>query len=231
MAEYRWFHAFDRASAGDILNVLRNGPKIHPDPNCSTRRHEATLGIDPNCVYAYLGRTIETFGATAIVLPIGAVEGEVSPFDTGGLVNKLEPVKAMGDSDKRTFLGAFTWPIAKIPHLLTVHPTEKRALIKRYLDGQLPPDVDGPSKLWPSKKATAAIWRSSNDWRAWTWEARSPEKFDVSRLEEWSCDTGVYDEIVDHALNTNTPFADLAARYVHGGVSNLVERWKTRQAA
>jgi hypothetical protein len=234
LPDYRWFHAFRRGGAKEILDVLRDGPKIHPNPKCDTRVHETTLGIDPNCVYAYLGRTLETFGETALVLPINAIKGKVSPFDTGGLVNKINPVKALPDSDKRVFLNAFTWPISKIPSLLSEHPTKQTRRVQRYLAGVEPPDADGPSQLWPNSKATAAIWRSNNDWRAWTWEVRSPEQFDVSRLEEWTCSPALYAEILDHVdalAGAANWFEDVASRYVHGGVSNLVEQWKSRQAA
>jgi hypothetical protein len=235
LSDYRWFHAFRRGGAEEILEVLRNGPRIHPDPNCDTRVHEGVLGINPNCVYAYLGRTIEKFGHAAMVLPVNAIKGKVSPFDTGGLVNKIVPVSAQPDATKRVFLNAYSWPSSKLSSLLPIHPTENSARVRRYLLGVEPPDAAGPHALWPNAKATAAIWRSKNDWRAWTWEARSPEKFDVSRLEQWTCSPAVYSEIIDHvdALDPKSVswFPALAARYVHGGVSNLVEQWKSRQAA
>lgn len=234
MPDYRWFHAFNRNSAGEVLDVLRNGPKIHPDPSCATRRHEATLGIKPNCVYAYLGRTLETFGETVVVLPAKAVKGKVSPFDTGGLVNKIDPVRGLSDSDKKTFLNAFTWPATEMASLLTKHPTGKKAQVESYLAGVDPPAAAGPSIIWPHPKATAAIWRARNDWRAWTWEVRSPAHLDLSDLEQWTCSPALYTEIMDHVDSLGRAgawFKDIAERYVHGGVSDLVEQWKAKQAA
>jgi len=177
---------------------------------------------------------LEAFGDVAMVLPTNAVKGKVSPFDTGGLVNKIDPINGLTEGEKRTFLNAFTWPISKMPSLLQVHPTDKKAQVLKYLDGISPPSAAGPSVLWPNAKATSAIWNAKNDWRAWTWEVRSPEQVDASKLEQWSCSTTLYTDILDYVDSLGHSaswFGDIAARYVHGGVSDLVVQWKARQAA
>lgn len=87
-----WFHAFERGSPGEIVRVLVEGADPYPNPITSTSRNEAELGITPARVYAYLGRTCDAFGHRAVAIQFGAVTGELSPFDTGGLVGHIQPV-------------------------------------------------------------------------------------------------------------------------------------------
>lgn len=105
---YLWFHAFDRPAIPETIDVLRNGPSFHPSPTCTTRVNEGILAIAPPHVYAYLGRPVELFGHTAVSLPIDALTGTVSPFDTGGLVGHIAPVKDWTQDARRPGCGSLT---------------------------------------------------------------------------------------------------------------------------
>jgi hypothetical protein len=136
---YLWFHTFKRHSAVDVLNVLREGPK--PPAGPTTQKNEDLLGISPSCVYAYLGRMNEAFGDCAFCLPMKSLlnSGTVSPFDTGGLVDHIDPVKTWPTADKRLYLKAYSWSTSRLPILLERYPTHAPARVSAYLRAEKPP--------------------------------------------------------------------------------------------
>jgi hypothetical protein len=203
---YLWFHAFHRDAVGDTLEVLRTGPRVHPSPSTRTKENEAELGIDPPCVYAYLGRTLEVFGSSAICLPMADVSGTVSPFDTGGLVEHIEPVHTWESEARRAYLQKFSWECSQLATLLKRHPTALPAKISAYLRGRKP-DESGPHEVWTTADANcvAAIW-SGDDWRAWTWETRVPQHIPVNHnVVRWSCSSATYGEILRYAESVTDP--------------------------
>lgn len=235
MGDYLWFHAFRRDRAREIVQVLTQGPLPHPDPECATQRHERELGIPAPCVYAYLGQTVEAFGDAAFALPFDAVVGRVSPFDTGGLVHQIGPVKAWKDTDRRRFLKRYSWSSSRMPTLVDQYPTPSRKA--QYLAGQRPA-VAGPHDVWPAKAHpyVAAIWTANDDRRAWLWECRSPENLQTgaSRLVSWTCSPATYPGIVEycdqHARGEEADsLASLLSTYVKGGVGTLVAQLRPAQ--
>jgi hypothetical protein len=146
-----WFHAFDRGSPDAVVGVLNEGPVPNPNPKSSTQRNEAILGIDGPCVYAYLGRTSTAFGQRAVALMQEALIGMVSPFDTGGLVSHIKPVRDWEDDEKREFLRGHSWATDELPVLLALYPGD---LTADYLDGRCPAE-EGPHLRLPVKGRTA----------------------------------------------------------------------------
>jgi hypothetical protein len=229
-----WFHAFNRKTDGDVIDVLLNGPRIHPDPNSETRQNELRLGINPHRVYAYLGRTHTQFGESALALHPAGVGNEISPFDTGGLINKIAPVKAYSDAGKQKYLRSYTWPANQHEAVLKIFPSSDPKRFSEYLLGAAPTGFDGPHDLWNGREI-AAIWTSNTDWRAWTWEGRA-EAFDLSKLYKWTCSPAKFPELVEHietvaSVNTADAFSTIMGNYVHGGVSHLITSLRGEQAA
>lgn len=233
-----WFHAFRRSTVGDVIDVLRRGPSNNPDTTCRTRQNEAVLGLRTS-VYAYLGKTIPHFGDAAFALPIDALAGEMSPFDSGGLVQHIKPVSERDDSEKRAFVSAFTFDTRWRKKLLSEYPGVARAAVRTYLEGKRPKEHDGPHTVWPSAAVTdpevAAIWHSGNGWRAWTWEGRVPRRLPVDgNIVQWSCTPMMYQRIREYAETEARP-ADasflnpLLRSYVRGGVSKLVSSLREGQ--
>lgn len=226
-----WFHAFNRKDVAGVVEVLRKGPKYHPDRNSPTRRHEKELGIKPPRVYAYLGRTLELFGSNALVLPLDAIDGEMSPFDSGGLVKRIKPIDTFQGAQRQKYLQDYSWATGGKTRLLNVYPSGDGTKLKRYMAGKKPSGHDGPHDLWTGKEI-AAIWKLNEDWRAWTWEARSAEPLDCSQLVKWTCAPSDYPHIVKELASRD--FARLRALvpcYVKGGVSNLVTQLRLEQVA
>jgi hypothetical protein len=216
----------------EVVDVFKNGPKHHPDANCTTRRNEAALGI-ASSVYAYLGKTVPDFGDAAFALPLGAVTGQISPFDTGGLVKHIAPVAGWDDDARRAYLAAFTWPTSDRDTRLAAYPGSD---LNGYLNGNRPLHA-GPHGAWPNAQV-AAIWNEpSNSWRAWTWEARSKGRMPKpSSLRAWSCSPAMHQEIQEYAAKSTKKaevafVAKLLTTYVRGGVSRLVADLRAEQAA
>ncbi len=228
-----WFRAFSRATIRDIVEVLRVGDTPHPDPGSATRRHEVTLGIPEPCVYAYLGMTLEEFGRSAIALGLDAFDGDVSPFDSGGLVNKIRPVCSWPDADRQAFLMQYTWSHTQLPQLLALYPGGTAPEIASYLDGAQP-NLDGFHALFPGLPA-AALWRENADRRAWVWEGRRPRVLPIGGgLVAWSCPPDQFEELLDLARDATADRLWLVAlirKYVRGGVTALLRELRSRQEA
>lgn len=236
-----WFHAFDRDIAdkvpdvGKVLEVLRNGPGVHPDPQCSTRRHERALQIAPPRVYAYAGRTLQNFGVTCLVLPpAGITKGEISPFDTGGLVNQLQPVAAGTDGEKARYLEAYSWGISDLSECLAVYPDQSPGYDK-YLSTERPPQP-GPHAVWPNRGASHDLWASNDHWRAWTWEGRTePTGFQISQIKWWTSSPDLAEAVKKLARqqhkNEKNFLLRLESTYRQGGVGPLVQKLIAEQAA
>ena len=226
-----WFHAFNRENVADAVDVLMNGPRHHPDENNATRRHERLLGIEPPRVYAYLGRTIPTFGENALALHERGLIGQMTPFDSGGLVAKMQPAASLDPDAKLNYLRKATWSTRTRNALLAAYPTSAKKSWNAYLDGRRPVPA-GPHEVW-SRCEVAAIWRENtdDDWRCWTWEGRATT-LDLSALRAWTCVPGRTKEIVEFIRNNEGEAAPrLLARFRHGGVSKLVAELKSEQAA
>lgn len=229
-----WFHAFNRSTDSDVIDVLLNGPKIHPIPTSETRMAELQLGIAPHRVYAYLGRTHTQFGESAIVLQPDAVDGDMSPFDTGGLISNIVPINSYDDANRNKYLKSYTWPTSQRSTLLDVYPSLASPHFMNYLLGTAPPPCDGPHHFWQGHDV-AAVWTSNLDWRSWTWEGRTTA-FDLSMLHKWTCSPAKFPELLEHVENGSTvavanAFSAMLPSYVHGGVSNLIATLRTEQAA
>ena len=239
MPRYLWFHAFARDTLADTLDVLRHGPRHHPLATVRTRVNEEELGIAPPCVYAYLGRTLETFGTSAISLPVDEVPGVVSPFDSGGLVDHIVPLDKWETDQRRNYLARYSWPADQLDDLLAAYPTADAGRVAGYLAGTRPPQ-SGPHEVWPDDddgpSLVATIWADNDDCRAWLWETRVPEHLPITNLVRWSCSSATYDEILRYTDTVND--ADEAAwleslleRFVVGGVSALVRELRAYQEA
>jgi hypothetical protein len=184
------------------------------------------LGIDPACVYVYLGQTLEEFGKSAFVLPFDAFSGTVSPFDTGGLVNHINPICAWTQDERRNFLKEYSWPAAEFPALLSLYPGQDQEEIRDYLAGNRP-KKNGFHDLNPGL-TPANLWTDNRDWRAWVWEGRRPDLIEVgTRLFKWTCPPEQYERIQQVALSTPDKnkrdwFLFLSKAYVRGGVTQLI---------
>jgi hypothetical protein len=232
-----WVHAFRRADEAAIVRVLRDGPQIHPDETNDTRVYEGRLGIAPNRVYAYVGRTLETFGENALVLPPAAVRGgHLTPFDTGGTIRKIRPIDDFPDPEKAAYVAAFTWTLPEdLAACLETYPTGDATRLAAYLD-TAKPDGRGPGDLWPGKP-DAAIWEQNTDWRAWTWEGRAePHHLAIDQLRHWTCSPSVANGVFATAKRlygaTDRPFLlRLTKTYLEGGVGSMLLRLRKDQAA
>ncbi len=237
MSKLLWFHAFRRPSVAAVVDVLRRGPGFNPDPNCTTRKNEAVLGIPPS-VYAYLGKTVPDFGDAAFAFPFDEITGEMSPFDTGGIVEHITPVRDRSKTEKRAFLASYTFKARRRKRLLADYPGASRPATRAYLRGDQPNGHPGPHAIWTSAAVTdpsiAAIWNVRNGWQAWTWEARVRRKLPPSTVHRWSCTAVLYARIREYA-ETSAPKRDVAfiesllSSYVRGGVSKLVAELQEEQ--
>lgn len=227
---YLWFHAFRRDNVPDVLSALTAGPT--PGLGTRTAENEEILGIAPACVYAYLGQTFEEFGDCAFCVGEGdLMDGVlVSPFDTGGLVAHLTPVRDWEDEARRAFLAHFSFPAQSIADLLRSYPTTRRERVSAYLRGERPPEP-GPHAAFAGRPGdenrVAAIWENAVSPRAWLWEARAPRRLEVgARLTHWSCSASTYQQILRHAEDVVDEveaghLAELLRLYIPGGVSSL----------
>lgn len=231
-----WFHAFNRDAFEDIVNILMTGPQPNSDPDTITHSNEVILGIDQPCVYAYLGRTIEAFGKRAIALTQDAIQdGQVSPFDTGGLMKHIQPICRLDDNTKKQFLEDHTWEIHLLPSLLAQYPGYA---VSRYLDGQRPTE-QGPHNCLPvSGTVKANIWgEGENSWQAWTWEGRSADNLHVGdKMVAWTCHPDEQSALLLDIANKYSDeeaeslgIVNILAKYHRGGVSNLVAELRYTQ--
>ena len=235
MGDLLWFHAFHRPTVHEVIDVLRRGPSFNPDPTRRTRKNEATLGLPPS-VYAYLGKTIPSFGDVAFALPSNALSGEMAPFDTGGLVDHILPVRDADEVEKRAVLRTFSFATRTRRQHLSRYPGTTRDAVAAYLQGQRPRAFDGPHRVWPSnvRPAIAAIWVPSNSWRAWTWEGRVTKRLPTNgTVYRWSCTPALLQRIreyAEEAMGAEGRFLEtLLTEHVPGGVSHLVRSLHAEQ--
>lgn len=232
MDKLLWFHTFDRKPnrLNDIIAVLENGATAAGAAGRSkTSANEECLRIPPSA-YAYLGRGTDQFGVNALTLPLetNLRGGKVSPFDTGGLVAKIAPVKGWADEDKAAFVAEYSWSCTEVKARLQDYPTERR--LTAYLDG-LPPQADGPHKLWTGREGK--IWNGSgNTWQAWTWELRIKQLPAGRKLKHWTASYNVMSELLKRAESDEDNaewYEFLAETYVGGGVSQLIKLIRLEQ--
>jgi hypothetical protein len=225
-----WFHAFRRDKVEDLLEVLTRSAEPTPHGLSKTRMNEANLGLAPS-TYAYLGRPHEDFGSSAFAMEDAEFSGEMSPFDSGGLVSNIAPVcHWKDDADRREYLRTYTWPTSQLAALLAAHPSAEKKLLGAYLRAERPPQA-GPHEIWGGDSVD--IWKSNSDWRAWTWEGRCPGAIPTGRrLFRWTCPPPVYVQLLD-LLEAGDLDADFSAfiisRYIPGGVSFLMETLRVHQ--
>ena len=194
-------------------------------------RRGSVLDID-NSVYAYLGRGSPEFGTNGFTLPIASrpLDGSVSPFDSGGLVEHIQPIQSWDEGRKKKYLEAYSWSQSELPDLMVAYPTVDR--LANYVDG-VPPEQSGPHQIWAGVEA--GIWAADvNSWRAWTWELRSPIGIPAGyELSHWTCPPHVFMAMQDAAMTDETEpewYLHLAERYIPGGVSQIVRIVRDRQA-
>jgi hypothetical protein len=237
LGQLLWFHVFERDTVPARLEVLRSGPVVGANAT-TTKTNESALGIEPNCVYAYLGNAVQIFGDTVLSLPVEAIVGSVSPFDTGGLVSHIAPVKAWEQERQRKFLQQFSWSSTELPHLLSLYPSTDPAKLGGYLDRARPAHA-GPHELWTTPDdVKAEIWSDpGNGYQTWLWEVRSPTQIAINgNLVAWSCSGPVYEEVLTLSANATQPdelgfFEVLFSRYVPGALSGLLTFLRAQQAA
>lgn len=237
---YLWFHAFRRDNIQDVIRVLADGPT--PLPGTNTARNEQLLGIEPPRVYAYLGQTFEEFGDSALSLQLAAMNADaaVSPFDTGGLIHHIVPVRDWTTERRRAFLNHYSWPATEMATLVNRYPSDTPEQVSAYLRGDRPVAA-GPHELFeidaPADTRVAAIWQNGTSVRAWLWEARAPGALRVNaHLEKWSCSPSTYQALLRYEEeledeNLGNVIAQLRQRYVPGGVAALVVSLMSQQEA
>ncbi len=218
-----WFHAFRGRSIPEVFTVLKEGPEPNPLPTCKTKMNEAALGIDPPQVYAYLGRTYEECLDACLMLSLPAPGGQVSPFDTGGLVGHIGPVNGWDVDDRKIFLLEYTWPSDEIEDLVEAYPTLDQPAVNAYVQGAAPAHA-GPHLVWTGR-TPAEIWLPANEWPAWTWELRCAGRLPTGeRIARWTGAPGMYPLLVEYIENNPDRADDLIElldTYFEGGASDL----------
>lgn len=225
-----WFHATTRKTPADYVRLLRLG--LHPATfTTQTQQLELHLRIVPHRVYCYLGRTLETFGDFGLALrPDALADGELSPFDTGGLVRNISPVRDWPQPQQQTYLQAFSFPTAARNDCLLRHPS---AGFGPYLRGEKP-GQRGPHELWTGPEADIWSLASEREWRAWTWEGRWQELPIAGHIAAWTCTPAMFPEIVEATESADVPpelLEPFLRSYHAGGVGALVADLRERQAA
>jgi hypothetical protein len=223
-----WFHGHRHDAVADITKVLRNGVRAADRTEGGTGQLELELAIQPIRAYCYLGRTHEVFGSFAFAVSSVTSVGDISPFDTGGLVRHVNPIKTWEAELRKKFLADYSWPLSELEGVLSAYPGATNADLVRYLDRSAKPMHSGPHKLWTGK-SEADIWALNEDWRVWTWEGRFHEGFAVGdQLVAWTCPTARYGQLMQWADNVANAadqewFATVLPKWVEGGVYALVE--------
>ncbi|HMJ09994.1 MAG TPA: hypothetical protein VK524_01250, partial [Polyangiaceae bacterium] len=182
-----WFHARRQDAVADITTALRSGVVVMPRTDGNTNQLELDLKIFPERLYCCLGRTIERFGSFAFAVVTIPSQGEMSPFDTGGLVHKMPPVSTWASAERQKFLVDYSWPTTSVGSLLATYPGPTTLDIERYLDTDHRPAQHGPHQIWAGKME-ADIWANATHWCAWTWEGRFEVTIPVAdQLVAWTC--------------------------------------------
>jgi hypothetical protein len=230
-----WFHSYSRSTIEAFVDVLRRGPApTPPKVETGTKQLELQLAIAPTRVYCFLGRTSDAFGDCALAFRADPIpNGEISPFDTGGLVKHISPVRDWSQEQQRGFLTSYTWPNSDLEGLLLQYPGGGRDAVGRYLDVATSPLVAGPHAIW-TDRVVADIWNANPDWRSWTWEARSPTQISVSAsLVAWTCSPAIFPQILEHADHGSPDvqawFQAVLPKRIDGGVGNMVAALRSRQ--
>lgn len=232
-----WFHACRRETPAQFLAVLRDG--IEPPPpsvGVGTRQLELALGILPPRVYCFLGRTLDVFGHYAFAFRCGtaAAHGEVSPFDTGGLMNHLLPVSGWPNDRRQEYLRAFSWPHSTLETLLAAYPGASKEEVQRYLDLTLRPEHPGPHVPFAGRPE-AEIWNQDADWRAWTWEGRWASRLPIrDELVAWTCPPALFPAVIDlanqaHQADELSWYQELMTKHISGGLGGLIAMLSPQQ--
>jgi hypothetical protein len=224
-----WFHSYHRNTVEEFVDVLRLGPAPPPAGLATpTKQLELNLAVAPARVYCFLGRTSDAFGDCALAFRTDLLAGgEVSPFDTGGLVRHILPVRGWPQAQQRDYLESYSWPDAQLEALLPQYPGISRGSIERYLNVTQPPLVAGPHAIWTGRVA-ANIWSANPDWRSWTWEGRWPNQISLgASLVAWTCSPALFPQILDCADRATSPaaqdwFNEILKKRIDGGVGNMV---------
>jgi hypothetical protein len=228
-----WFHAFGGTTPdpGMVLSTLKKA--LTPNPDSDVRDDEVELKIEPPRVYAYLGRGHDNFGRVIVTIPFAKVDGDCSPFDSGGLLRKIVPVSTWEQEDKGRYLAEFTWSTALLGAKLNDYPGKKN--LQRYLSGTRPSKLAGPHDVWPSK-LTAPIWKANASWVCWTWEVRVPNHLSLgSSIFRWTCEPELFGRI--QALAENAPpsevdlYIHLTRTHVKWGIKALLDAVGEHQRA
>jgi hypothetical protein len=159
-----------------------------PGAGIGTKANEKALGIK-NSVYAYLGRSFPRDSNHIALCLKDVPDGEISPFDTGGLVNHHHPVCGWKSppTKRQGYLRAYSFDSATVHANLSKYPGKSE---RDYLRG-VRPTTSGPHDIWP-QGPKADLWsNSANDWRAWAWEWRGTALPVGDRLVAWSCSTNL----------------------------------------
>lgn len=106
-----------------------------------------------------------------------------------------------------------------------------------YLQLERPEPAD-PSEVWSNRHASAQLWSEpANEWRAWTWEIRSPDRLPTgANLVGWACEPTerqtILNALLDGVLEENELWIELLTeKFVNGGVATLVKDLQHRQVA
>jgi hypothetical protein len=228
-----WFHAFDREAPADIVEVLLQGPLPSAGAvDSATATAETRLGI-PSSVYAYLGNANDQFGRNLIAMNSDAFVGVASPFDTGGCVKVLEPLRGWTPEEQTSYVSSYSFPTASLLYRLPSHPGNAPGPLVSYLSGRRPHALQGPHELWKGPKAP--LWANATDWRGWTWEGRQPGQLPTGgRIALWTCETTTHQKLLEVVAGQpalHAPFEELGKRYVHGGFSKLLAQARAQQVA
>lgn len=227
-AQLFWFHATRRPAVDHYVGVLRDG--CRPPPTVSeTQQLELALDITPPRVYCYLGRTLEQFGEFCLVFePPRLPTGNMSPFDTGGLVRKIRPVSDWQIVQRVEYLRALSFSTQTMDDMLAGYPADQH---ERYLDCERP-TFAGPHEIW-TDAPIADIWAQGTHWRAWTWEGRWEMLPVAGTIRAWTCAPAIFMDIVERIeAAPDLPVAvvdDFLARFRPGGVSALVADLRVEQ--
>lgn len=233
-----WFHAFNRPDIKVAIAVVRNGPSPNPNPN-KTKANEAVLGVVPPHVYFCLGRAAVAFGEFAVAVRGGnhLSLGTMCPFDSGGLVERIEPVCGWDQNAKRAYLTEYSWSTADLDAALSKYPGTASKDLALYLGGESKPPMAGPHNIWHGR-TEADIWARATDWRAWSWEGRWPEQLllrdTLDDVVAWTCPPARNPEVfdlIDHlGVQSNPWLPALMKKWVKGGIGALVDHLRERQA-
>ncbi len=224
-----WFHSFKRQTPSEILDDLQKGATWNPSTQCTTATNENDLGISRH-TYAYLGRGHTNFGGTTFCLPIDAFDrdGDLSPFDSGGLVHFIQPLCGGARDQRRDYLQSFSFPGSQRRARLEQYPAD----VVAYLDESTKPAQSGPHEVLGGGP-NDPIWRDNSDWRAWTWEGRMGRRLETTHIRHWTCAPDLY-PLLRRAASTldrqgKTWFLRFDKMYIHGGLTALVRRLRNEQ--